>query len=221
MPTREVDTPGVARWVEGQRLERDRRFRGPALAVAFRGRIPDSFPVPVLAIGFGVDRFASHAIRVDVEHVAAAALVVGIERDREAVLAEGDVALVQDLRDYLIRLGVPESRGEIQVVVVVGNVDPRALARLPNSSDTTMCRSSTNAASCQTASSSRPSSTGGCSVRIAEIALRGGVATSAEATKAARQGAAAPRKRVCSVSGGINGRPAGPRPGAPCPKRCS
>ena len=85
------------------------RFRGPALAVAARGGVPDALPVPVLAIRVGVDRFAAHAIRVDVEHVAAPALVVGIERDRETVLAEGDVALVQDLGDDLVRVSSPRS----------------------------------------------------------------------------------------------------------------
>ena len=65
------------------------------------GGVPDALPVPVLAILVGVDGFAAHAVRVDVEHVAGAALVVGIERDGKTVLAEGDVALAQHLGDDL------------------------------------------------------------------------------------------------------------------------
>ncbi len=99
----------------------------PSPSIRERG-IPDALPVPVLAILVGVDRLAAHAVRVHVEHVAGARLVVRIERDGKAVLAEGHVALAQDLGDDRLGPRIVEARREIEVVVVEGDVDARALA---------------------------------------------------------------------------------------------
>ena len=127
VPAREVDAPGVARRIEGQRLQRDDGLGGPAFRVLAGGGVPDALPVPVLAIGVGVDRLAPHAVRIDVKRVTGAALVERVERHRETVLAEGHVLLVEDFGDDRLGPGVPEARREIQVVVVERNIDARAL----------------------------------------------------------------------------------------------
>ena len=127
VPAREVDAPGVARRIEGQRLQRDDGLGGPAFRVLAGGGIPDALPVPVLAIGVGVDRLAPRAVRIDVKLVTGAALVERVEGHREAVVAEGHVLLVEHLGDDRLGPGVPEARREIQVVVVECYVDARAL----------------------------------------------------------------------------------------------
>jgi hypothetical protein len=120
----------VARCVERERLRRNRDLCRPPLRVAARHRVPNALPIPILPIDIGIDGFASHAVGVDVELVARAPLVVGIKSDRKAVLAERDVVPAQDLGDNAIGLAVPESGSEIKIVVIVGEVDARALARL-------------------------------------------------------------------------------------------
>ena len=123
----EVDAPRVVLGIERQRLERNRDLRDPALLVDRRGRVPDAFPVPLLLADVLEDAFLAQAVRIRHEAIAAAPVVERVEQHREPVVAEHFFALPQDARRDLARVAVVEARADVDRVLVVQQIDDRAL----------------------------------------------------------------------------------------------
>src|SRR5690606_15075354 len=82
----EVDAPVAVGGIEGNRLEGDAHLRHPALLVDARLRLPDAFPVAIDVADVLVDALHAHAVGVDLEDVAAAAIQVGVEHEVEDVV---------------------------------------------------------------------------------------------------------------------------------------
>jgi len=74
------------------------------------------------------DAVELHAERVDEEQVRAAAIVEGVEHDPDEIVVAERLALGERRAD-LVRLAVARDKDDVQVIVVVGQVRRRLLAR--------------------------------------------------------------------------------------------
>ena len=120
----QVDAPRLrAAAAIAQRLERDRHFHRPAVLEARRLHVPDAVPRLVLLV-VGDRHVAQRAERVGLEDVAVAAIVEGVDREREVLVAE-DVAVVaaQLVGDLALGMAVPVARADVEVDLV--EQDPR------------------------------------------------------------------------------------------------
>ncbi len=79
------------------------------------------------SLTFWKSALLAQAVRVRHEAIAAALVVERIEQHREPVVAEHLLALAQDARRDLARVAIVESRGDVDRVRVVQQIDDRAL----------------------------------------------------------------------------------------------
>ncbi len=126
----EVDAPGLAARIERDRLEGDPHLGRPAGGVDRHPGVPRRIEVALQIRRVLIEGFPAHAVRVDLESVAAAAVEVRVEYDREAVLAAEPSALAQHLRGDRVRAAVPQPRGDVERLVRVEETDLGRLGRL-------------------------------------------------------------------------------------------
>jgi hypothetical protein len=128
-------------------------------------RVEDAVPGVIELGDVLIEPVLTHAVRVHTEKVAAAAAVERIERHVQAVVLRHRVVLTHEVRRDLFRLGVVEPRTDVERIIVVEEVNLAALEGSAYSMGVTWCKLSTSAAPRHSASSSRPSMTGGIAVR--------------------------------------------------------
>ena len=104
---KEVQPPRVVVRIERERLERNGHLGHPAALVLRRLGVVDSVPIELALRGVLVQPVDAHAVRADDEDIAGAAVVEGVEDDREVIVAREELSLPQDVRADAVRIAVP------------------------------------------------------------------------------------------------------------------
>ncbi len=128
-PAVDVEAPGPARGIEGQRLERDRELRRPALGIDRRRALPD--PVPGLVEVLTVvrdQRVALVAGGVDLEEVGVAPVVEAVDHDLEPVVVVEHGVAGHLGGDDPRRIAVEAAHADVERVLVEEDADLGAFA---------------------------------------------------------------------------------------------
>ena len=125
----EVETPNIALPIEGQGLERQGDLGFPSRLVHTRGRLPDAIPIHIEGHAAEQQTIALHAVRVDVENVAGAPVVIGVEQELDVVVVEHALSLHELRALDQRRLPITEPRADVEILIVAGEEEFRGLAR--------------------------------------------------------------------------------------------
>ena len=116
----QVDTPGLRPGLlVAEGAEWDHHFDGPAVGRAACARVPHRVPVVVVLALARHFLVANGAERVGLEEPAAAAVVEGVEADRQVLIVEDGLAVAPHLaHHHPLGMRVETARRDVQVVLV-------------------------------------------------------------------------------------------------------